>query len=380
MKPTEVLSSKDISIMEFREKLFMEEIEKYVTVITGEHESILPYIRDERGIYSEKMTWEFIHELTKCAHVYWEYHKENLRREYEDEKYPDWEIEMLAGASDAFSTKEKEYLQSFLYCVIRIAEANPWRNTASLTQTFQDFIRFADEHYEEAGRLYAAEATAEAYRNDYKFLKGIYRPASWMTHLFTGKYLSDMYAEEAEKEFFGYLSSGLRRELKEIGCRPSQLSEREFAGMEEDEMERICEQSEKNDLKDLSEEERAGYYARAKREEEKRQKAKEEKERIKTQFIEQKQFVDRYLTFKNYRYALEYEEAYCMDDEEISLAEIVTNLSAIVKGMVRLFTESRGLSRLQDDDAYFTAIALLKQSNKRFWKLEREQAGRDGDV
>ncbi|MCI7812953.1 MAG: hypothetical protein SO016_13105 [Lachnospiraceae bacterium] len=377
MKPVEMLSSKEISMIEFREKLFMEEVEKYVAVITGERESILPYIRDENGIYSEKMAWEFIGELTKCAHIYWEYQKEKDRREYENEKYPVSEIEALAGASDAFSAEEEEYLQSFLYCVIRIVDANPWRNTLKVTQTFQDFIWFANEHYEEAGRLYAAEATAEACGNHYENLKGIYRPADWLTHLFTGTYLSDRYSDWEQEEYFGYLSPALRRELEEFNCKPSRLRDEISSGLDSDEIDRMCAQYEEDYLADLSEEERAAYAVRVARKTEKERKAEEEKERIKAQFAEKEQFVRRYLTFKEYRYAPEYEEACAMDEDDLSKMYIVQNLDVIVKGMVRLFTESRGLSRIQDDKAYFTATALLKQSNKRFWKLEKEQTRRD---
>lgn len=380
MKSVEELRSKDISIMEFREKLFMEELEKYAAAITGEQESILPFVRDESGAYSEKKTWEFIRELTKCAFVYREYDKERLRQEYEEDGWADAEIEAAAGASFGFSEKEEEFLQSFLYCVIRIAEANPWRNTGGVTQTFRDFILFSGEHYEEAGRLYAAEAAAECSGDRYENLKGIYRPASWLIRLFTGKCLSDGYTEGEQKEYFGYLPAELREQLREFGVRPSELLGKITEGLDEEEIEKMGSQFEENYLEGLSEKERVRYEARRKREAQRRQKAEEEKERIRAEFICQEEFARRYLTFKKYRYAPEYDRICVMDADEISLTETVMGLDKLVKGMVRLFTESRGLSKIQDDNAYFTATALLKQSNKRFRKLTQAQAGRKGNV
>lgn len=375
MKKVESLTSKDISIIEFREKLFMEEVEKYVAAITGEQESILPFVRDESGNYSEKKTWEFIQELTKCAHTYWEYEKQKWREERKKEHMLDWMIEDIAGASDAFSVEEEEFLQGFLYCVIRIAEANPWRNTSGVTQSFQDFIRFSRERYNELGELYAAEAEAEANRNHYAKLKGIHRPASWLIHLLTGKYLSDYYTETIEKEYYGYLPPMLREELEAYKCRPSELYDKQLEDMpDEEEIERMCNENEQNFMDSLSEEERAEESLRSsivsERMQKEEKKKQEEKDRIKQQFVEAKQFMKQYWRFVN---------GYVCSSYECPL-EISERLECVIKGMVRLFTESRGLSRLQDDDSYFSATALLRQSNKRLRILAREEAGRNKHV
>lgn len=113
MQPIEI-DSKYISIMEFREKLIMEELEQYAKTLTGEGESILPFIRDENGNYSEEKTWKFIGELTEYAHVYWEYYQECQRQSYrENSSFSESDIEMLAGPSASFSQDEKDFLQNF---------------------------------------------------------------------------------------------------------------------------------------------------------------------------------------------------------------------------------------------------------------------------
>ena len=49
MKSVEQFTQKEIEMMEFREKLFLEQVEQYRAAVTGEQESILPFVRD-RGI------------------------------------------------------------------------------------------------------------------------------------------------------------------------------------------------------------------------------------------------------------------------------------------------------------------------------------------
>ena len=54
MKSVEQFTQKEIEMMEFREKLFLEQVEQYRAAVTGEQESILPFVRDENGVYSEE--------------------------------------------------------------------------------------------------------------------------------------------------------------------------------------------------------------------------------------------------------------------------------------------------------------------------------------
>ena len=45
----------NIALLKFREKLFLEEMEQYRAGLTGEYESILPYVRDGDGRYRQTM-------------------------------------------------------------------------------------------------------------------------------------------------------------------------------------------------------------------------------------------------------------------------------------------------------------------------------------
>lgn len=363
MKPVEEYSSQDISLMEFREKLFLEEADRFVTAITGERQSLLPFIRDENGAYSEKKTWNLIQELIRCAHVYWEYHKEQLREEYRAEGAGEDFIETIAGASRVFSEKELTFLQSFLYCSLRISEANPWRNTGGVTQTFQDLILFSREHYEDLSQLYVAEATAEAFNDRYSHMKGIYRPASWLFHLFTGLYLSDLYTEQAQKNFFSHLPFYLQQEMKGWDCGTPSAYAKKMAEIL-DELGTFSEEEE-----DVPDEIVLRSSESIEREREEKKRRDEEAAQIREQFPESGQFVKQYQIFRNQKYAPECEDGGALDAEELSLESIVTGLPILIKGTVRLFTENHRLSWIQDDHAYFTAISLLRQSNKRFQKL-----------
>lgn len=361
MQPIEI-DSKYISIMEFREKLIMEELEQYAKTLTGEGESILPFIRDENGNYSEEKTWKFIGELTEYAHVYWEYYQECQRQSYrENSSFSESDIEMLAGPSASFSQDEKDFLQNFFYCAIRVAEVDllcnlRGRHISQATQTFQDFIRYSSEQYASRAELYVGEATAEAYRSNYAELKGLYRPASLLTHLFTGKDLSERYPEWEQEKYGEYLPTELKENLKQLGCRPSAFIYELFGDPDQSD----------------------AVYGEACFE--------EEAEWLKTHFTEQKQFVERYLAFKNRKYALEYEESnvICSSDPESvaqnRLRDLVISLDRVVKGAVRLFTDSRKIYRIQDDNAYFTASTLLRQARKRLKKLDREDKGRGSYV
>ena len=47
---------RELALLKFREELFLKELEQYRRNLTGEYESILPYVGDEKGRYSEEKT------------------------------------------------------------------------------------------------------------------------------------------------------------------------------------------------------------------------------------------------------------------------------------------------------------------------------------
>ena len=109
MKSVEQFTQKEIEMMEFREKLFLEQVEQYRAAVTGEQESILPFVRDENGVYSEEKAWNLIEELIKCSEVYFQYMNQRRDSEKEEEFLNFW-----------LNETSKEFLRDFFYCVIRI--------------------------------------------------------------------------------------------------------------------------------------------------------------------------------------------------------------------------------------------------------------------
>ena len=131
MKSVEQFTQKEIEMMEFREKLFLEQVEQYRAAVTGEQESILPFVRDENGVYSEEKAWNLIEELIKCSEVYFQYMNQRRDSEKEEEFLNFW-----------LNETSKEFLRDFFYCVIRISETNAWRNKQRATQTYQEIITY----------------------------------------------------------------------------------------------------------------------------------------------------------------------------------------------------------------------------------------------
>ena len=81
---------KRIALLKFREKLMAEELEQYRIHLTGEYESILPYIRDGEGHYSPEKTEEVIEELVGYVRLYHEYEADCSLREQEEMYGREW--------------------------------------------------------------------------------------------------------------------------------------------------------------------------------------------------------------------------------------------------------------------------------------------------
>lgn len=104
---------------------------------------------------------------------------------------------------------------------------------------------------------------------------------------------------------------------------------------------------------------------------------KETAEQVKNQFAEPEKFVECYLYFRSKRYDPRYDSADPeLVAEVVDMMNIVYSLDDYVKAAVQLFTEKRGLSHLQDDDTYFTAMTLLRRAEKQLKKTAMEDRRR----
>lgn len=73
--------------IEFRKRKLQEKTDEIECIISGRVNSILPYIRTQKGEYSESKTWKFIHELTDALNEYgvkYKFWYDNAADEYMD--------------------------------------------------------------------------------------------------------------------------------------------------------------------------------------------------------------------------------------------------------------------------------------------------------
>lgn len=326
---------KRIALLKFREKLMAEELEQYRIHLTGEYESILPYIRDGEGHYSPEKTEEVIEELVGYVRLYHEYEADCSLREQEEMYGREWTE--AGNVFPGFSEEAETFFRNFFYCALRISEAEELcdvdgEDISGATQTFHDLLWFSGDHYERQAQLYAEEAVAEGLRNNYDGMKGIYRPASWLVHLFTGKNLSDLYPEDLQKKYIFQLPVEIRNGMERVGCKPSEYFDYFLDGISSSAEQRT-------------------------------EKAAEE---VRKRFSEQEKFVESYLSFRSQKYDPAYDSLYVGGSiDKIAMMETACRLEDDVKTAVLMFLEKRGLSHLEDDDTYFTAAALLRRAGKR---------------
>ena len=98
-----------------------EELEQYRIHLTGEYESILPYIRDGEGHYSPEKTEEVIEELVGYVRLYHEYEADCSLREQEEMYGREWTE--AGNVFPGFSEEAETFFRNFFYCALRISEA-----------------------------------------------------------------------------------------------------------------------------------------------------------------------------------------------------------------------------------------------------------------
>ena len=375
----------DIEIIELRNQLLEEEIHNFSSLITGMGESLLPYVQNEHKKYDEKKTWKLIEQLTEYARLYMQYdRKERYKHAAEaglSEEYIQDTIQAGAEMLPGQKYSVEKFLQSYLYCALRISEANPWRNTGNASQTWEDLTVWAKNPYEHWGDLYAAEAYADCYLNTmsvevpYENIKGMFRPASWLLQLFTGEFMTDTYTTEERAFYYGYLPKDIKERLKT----PVQ-SIAEFKKEEDQELDVLL-----DSLGDLSDEaaedakqtnygiyrDKAAYEASRQKESKRKKGQISERERIRQQFDYSEEFIKQYTIYRNFLRAF--------NEEEVTpdLEYFISVFPRVIKGTIQLFTLSNGSGKLLDDDAFFVSIALLRKAGKRIREIGQEKEYRE---
>ena len=343
---------RELALLKFREELFLKELEQYRRNLTGEYESILPYVRDEKGRYSEEKTCAVVGELSENIRIIRAYVGEMTRKKLREEGKSEEDV-MGYEYDGAYSGAQEGFVRDFLYCALRISELDELSDPGGFdisgaTQTFHDLLWYSEDHYEKQERLYAGEAMSEAVRNDYGELKGIYRPASWLVHMLTGQELSALYPEELQKKYAHCLPDAIRTGVREMNCAPSEYFWNVWP-------EEACRTQ--------------------------RRREQEASEWIRKRFDEPDKFVKSYLSFREKRYdpayigdaADTYEQILAGDNWD--LMNMAYGLGEYVKYAVLMFTEKRGLSHFQNDNIYFAASAGLRRAEKNLKKLAKEDRG-----
>lgn len=119
------ISDDEISNLDFRKRKTKEKIKELESFFTGRQSSILPWIQDKPGIYSEKKLQAFIRELSDSLERY---------RQYENK-----------DADYKMKRKEKDFYEAYLYCTIRGIVNSRWGASAWVAscRTFEDIINMA---------------------------------------------------------------------------------------------------------------------------------------------------------------------------------------------------------------------------------------------
>lgn len=332
-----------LSLLAFREELFQEELEHCARLLNGEEASLLPFVRDARGTYSEANTLATVRELADCALLWWNHGRRKIRASSRSEEERQMN-QVLCAEVESFSTEERALVENFFYCALRVAETDllqdlHGQDVSGATGTFGDLIRYADESYPDEIALFVAETEADAWQDNYASLKGLYRPASLLYRMFTGRGPSADYSPEVQRAWQGYLSADLQDRLARLHCLPAELGDRLWEGMDDLLLGEACFPQEAAWLRE--------HFARP------------------------QEFVRRYRAFRETYYRPEYRAGTAGSEDDpvfqamVRMQDLVGSLNWVVQGAVRVFTDRKGLCRFMDDESYFTATALLRRAVRR---------------
>lgn len=119
------ISDNTISQLDFRKRKAAEKIKELESLLTGRQVSILPYVQDETGVYSEKKIQGFIKKLLESLMRYKQYETKN----------PNYKL----------SDNEKEFYRAYLYCTIRGMSDSAYGAYVSIAPclTYEDITNMA---------------------------------------------------------------------------------------------------------------------------------------------------------------------------------------------------------------------------------------------
>lgn len=206
------ISDDEISQLDFRKRKAEEKIKELEGLFTGRQSSILPWMQDAPGIYSEEKLQAFLQKLLDSLERY---------KQYEN-KDADYRIKH----------KERDFYEAYLYCTIRGIASSRWGASAWVTscRTYEDIINMARDP--ETMRIHTPEELY--YEEIYEPVTGGFFGYMDETYeLLTGVDITESITKEEKSNVYKLYPKALdiEREREERKSLEDSISEEEYQEM-----------------------------------------------------------------------------------------------------------------------------------------------------
>ena len=309
------LSDNAISQLDFRKRKTSQKMKGLESLLTGRQVSILPYVQDETGVYSEKKIQAFIKKLLDSLKRYKQYETKNPKYKLSD--------------------NEKEFYTAYLYCTIRGMTASTYGAYMSIAPclTYEDIVNMAKNP--ETVRIHTPEELH--YEELYEPVTGGFFGYMDETYeLLTGENIAATITEAEKSRVFEIFPDAIEieRQWKELEEFETGISEEDYAEIMQDDY----------------------YYGEAEAEVDNFIKEiYEERQKWVQNFGDKTSFCEHY---KKYR--------------EIYFEVERYHFAADIENMIDLFLMEQEISCFGDEDAFLKAYTMIGQSYTRMKKLLRE--------
>lgn len=326
------ITVEEMKNMEFRKERLLHKTKKLEFLLSGRNRSLLPEIQTKAGRHSEKRTWQFIERLIESLEKY-----EKCSACDEDD------MDMLVEEIDYVIPEEKKcFYRSFLYCVVRIAEEDPW--WIWITRgTFDDVLKLVErtQYYDTKYELYFYEM--------YKTpnIDGFFYCMDEIYRLFTGKRITSTICEEDTEEVKKRYAFEIEMMDMWRDADYEEAYQETFAGMSEEEIRQL-------EWESLSSQEKRSALKEA---EEIKKTEKAKKEWVKG-FSDKKMFCEQYELCR-----------------KLYFKEVTTpqQLALKIERMMDVYLYEQGDSRFMEDEVFFYTYTLLDKTVKRAEELLAEE-------
>ena len=335
--------------IEFRKRKLQEKTNEIECIVSGRVNSILPYIRTQKGEYSESKTWKFIHELTDALNEY-------------GVKYKFWYDNTADEYMDCIPEKVREYVECYLYCVIRVMESDlSWMKGEGLIleipeTNFQQILDFAKGL--QTGKRKYVVLFDELYCDGLGIM-GLFSYCTIFYRELTGEDITGTISEDLKSMIEEKYADSLMQVVEKFdGTNGEDLTEEEEERMFQEMWDNLPEEEKRereewsNLWDSLTEEEK-----KAMKEEEFDflKQFEEEREMWKKRFKEPETFCKCYLRYR---------ELYFKDK-----THYYDHFAEWIEGMLDMFLAKKGISGYANEDAFITAFTYLRKATRQITRV-----------